>query len=65
VSSIILTIGGLAVSILAIAARVYFYRSGKEKERLKNAEQTLEDVAKGNIAAATDDYDTELQERYK
>jgi len=64
-SSILSIIAGLFVSLLAIAARIFFWNSGKNKAELKDAKKTLEDTAKGNIAAATDKYDSELQERYK
>jgi len=46
-SSILLTIIGLAVSIIGIAARIYFFSSGRNKEKLKNAENELEAIDEG------------------
>jgi len=42
----------------------FFWNSGRKSERLNNAKNTMEDVVKGNLAASTDEYDDELQERY-
>jgi len=63
-SPTILTIIGLVVSILGITVRIVFWRSGRDKERLKRAEKTIDDIAKGNAAASDSSYDDELRERY-
>ncbi len=63
-TSTIATIIGAIVTIIAIAARVFFYLKGKDSEKIKRAEKTLDDIQKGNIAAADDSYDERLRDRY-
>lgn len=63
-SSTFLTIIGLFVSVIAIAARFFFWSQGRNRERLKNAEKTLDDIKKGNIAASDPSYDDELRDKY-
>lgn len=60
---IYILVGGL-VGLIGIAARVFMWRSGRDKERLKNAEKTIDAVKKGNIAAADDSHDDKLREKY-
>jgi len=64
VSTVIKFISGLASALLAAAFIFISREDGADKEKLKNAEKTLEDIAKGNLAASTDEYDSELFERY-
>lgn len=63
-SSVILSIIGFVVAIIGITARIIFWRSGRDKEKLKNAEQSLKDIAKANNAASTDAHDNELRDKY-
>jgi len=67
--SSILSGAGALLSFLKIFLKTAFqfliFRAGKRDERLDCAEETLEDVQKGNIAAGDDSHDSELQARYK
>lgn len=58
--------GLIAVLIASIfvGGRYLFYRYGKNDEKLKNAEDTLEAIKRGNDAVADSSYDDELRDRY-
>lgn len=61
-SSAIIVIA-LAAAIIGVAKGLSFW-NGKKSERLKNAEQTIKDVAKANDARADSSCDDKLRERY-
>lgn len=44
---VLLTILGILASVIGVAARIFFFRGGIDKERRKNAEQELEDIDAG------------------
>ncbi len=50
-----------AVVVIAIKLSKSWARDG---EKLKQAEKVLSDVSKANRAAATDDYDDRLRDKY-
>lgn len=59
------TIAGFVASLITKATALYLLvRGGRRDERLKNAEQSLKDIAKANNAASTDAHDNELRDKY-
>jgi len=60
----IVTILSILATAIAVSARIFFYLKGKDSAKLKRAEKVLDDVKKGNAAAANPDYDDRLREKY-
>lgn len=56
-------LGTLAAAIF-IGGRYLFYRYGRNNERLKNAQSTIDKIRKGNDAASDSSYDDELRKKY-
>lgn len=56
---------GTLVGVLAVVARVFFYRAGRNKERLKSQEKTLDDIEKANNAIVRAKSDKSLAQRLR
>lgn len=61
VVSAVIAICGLAGLLL----RYLMQRNSAAQEKAKDAEKTIEDIARGGIAARDNAYDKQLHDRYK
>ncbi len=64
VTTLLYSIFIFLAAAVAVTARVFYYRLGKKAERLKDAENVLENVKKANTVSGDDAYDDELRKKY-